>query len=232
LIATFGLRGSTFPNMISNNGLPAVFAIHNALKSELKVENRVGATYGKVYCGVVGGLRRHEFAVMGAAVNLAARLMASKMNKGILVDEAAKDQADTRFRFEAFPKMQAKGYDQLVSIFEPNIAATAAVSKRKKSLMPFVGRSMEKETILNISDGILQNPSAQSTMIFLIGESGMGKSALALEMGSLIRNRGFGKTILTTTSNSSETEQRVPLRYAHMLIELVRHLSSLILLCY
>ena len=53
------------------------------MKQELNVDNRVGATFGKVYCGVVGGLRRHEFAVMGAPVNLAARLMGSKVNKGI-----------------------------------------------------------------------------------------------------------------------------------------------------
>lgn len=71
LIATFGLRGSTFPNMVENNCLPATFSIHNALKSELKVDNRIGATFGKVYCGVVGGVRRHEFAAMGPAVNLA-----------------------------------------------------------------------------------------------------------------------------------------------------------------
>lgn len=62
LLATFGLRGSTFPNMVANNALPATFAIHNALKNELKVETRIGATFGKVYCGTVGGLRRHEFA--------------------------------------------------------------------------------------------------------------------------------------------------------------------------
>jgi hypothetical protein len=44
LIATFGLRGSTFPNMVSNNGLPAVFAIHRALKTELNVENRIAVS--------------------------------------------------------------------------------------------------------------------------------------------------------------------------------------------
>jgi class 3 adenylate cyclase len=45
--------------------------VYNSLKSELKVDSRIGATFGKVYCGVVGGVRRHEFAVMGPAVNLA-----------------------------------------------------------------------------------------------------------------------------------------------------------------
>ena len=55
---------------IENNCLPATFAIHSALTNELKVENRIGATFGKVYCGIVGGVRRHEFACMGAPVSI------------------------------------------------------------------------------------------------------------------------------------------------------------------
>jgi hypothetical protein len=54
---------------VENNCLPATFAIHRALRSELNIDNRIGATFGKVYCGVVGGLRRHEFACMGAPVS-------------------------------------------------------------------------------------------------------------------------------------------------------------------
>lgn len=54
---------------VENNCLPATFAIHRALKTELNVDNRIGATFGKVYCGIVGGVRRHEFACMGAPVS-------------------------------------------------------------------------------------------------------------------------------------------------------------------
>ena len=124
---------------MTNNALPATFAIHEALKNELKVENRIGATFGKVYCGVVGGVRRHEFAVMGAPVNLAARLMCSKVNKGILVDEAVQQQAGTRFSFISLPPVQAKGYSRPVPILEP-IPATA-LNKKKKSSFPFIGRT-------------------------------------------------------------------------------------------
>jgi class 3 adenylate cyclase len=72
-IATFGLRGSTFPNMVGERALPATIAIHNALQFELGVEANIGATFGDVYCGAVGGEKRHEYAVMGPSVNLAAR---------------------------------------------------------------------------------------------------------------------------------------------------------------
>ena len=119
LIGTFGLRGSTFPNMVPENALPATLAIHSSLKSELGVENKIGATFGKVYCGVVGGVHRHEYAVLGPSVNLAARLMASKENTGVLVDEAVQSHAKAKFNFRSHTHIKAKGYAALVPTFEP-----------------------------------------------------------------------------------------------------------------
>lgn len=215
LIATFGLRGSTFPNMVSNNGLPAVFAIHRALKFECKVENRVGATFGKVYCGVVGGVRRHEFAVMGAPVNLAARLMASKVNNGILVDEAVQSQdTDGRYEFKSLPPVKAKGYSKPVPILEPT-EVRVNNTRKKKSSFPFTGRTEEKKAIISSAQAILDDPiNSNSSMVFLMGESGMGKTALALSVIDDIRKASVeaDKTVVSARSTSTETEQKIPLR--------------------
>lgn len=35
---------------------------------------KIGITSGPVYCGIVGSVERHEYSVMGSAVNLSARL--------------------------------------------------------------------------------------------------------------------------------------------------------------
>jgi hypothetical protein len=164
---------------ITNNALPATFDIHKALKEELGVENRVGATFGQVYCGVVGGTRRHEFSVMGAAINLAARLMDSPMNDGLLVDEAVKSQAGARFEFRSLKPIKAKGYDKPVTIFEP----VQAISTRKRgsALHKFTGRNEERNEILGCASQILDGPlSAQSSVINLIGESGIGKVGFKL----------------------------------------------------
>lgn len=197
---------------VANNGLPATFAIHRALKSELNIENRIGATFGKVYCGVVGGVRRHEFAVMGAPVNLAARLMSHKVNKGILVDESVRVQADARFAFRSLPPVRAKGYEKPVPILEPLHAV--ATSKKKKPSFPFIGRTDERRAITSISAAILEEPVKQSSsMVFLMGESGMGKSALALAAIEEIRESSEeGTTVIQARSTSTETEQRIPLR--------------------
>jgi class 3 adenylate cyclase len=90
IIANFGLRGSTFPNMVEERGLPCISNIKTLVKTELELNCRIGATFGKAYCGIVGAGIRHEYAVLGSPVNLAARLMATQENHGILVDEAVK----------------------------------------------------------------------------------------------------------------------------------------------
>lgn len=67
--------------MVANNALPAAFAINRCLKDELSVENRIGCTFGKVYCGVVGGIRRHEFAVLGAPCNLVSAALSHRQSQ-------------------------------------------------------------------------------------------------------------------------------------------------------
>lgn len=47
------------PNRVAERALPATIALHNALQSQLGVDNRIGATFGEVYCGAVGGVKRH-----------------------------------------------------------------------------------------------------------------------------------------------------------------------------
>jgi chromosomal replication initiation ATPase DnaA len=149
---------------------------------------------------------------MGAAVNLAARLMCSKENNGILVDEAVRAQAGTRFNFRSLPPVKAKGYDKPVPILEP---LHSVEKRKKKSSVSFVGRSAEKLAITSIAEKILGSPlHSQSSMVFLMGELGMGKSALALSVIVDVQKLAEdSKSIIATArSTSTETEQRIPLR--------------------
>ena len=141
---------------ISNRALPATRAIHKVLLKELNVESRIGATVGDVYCGIVGGLQRHEYAVLGPSVNLAARLMASPRNPGILVDNAVRLGAGKFFVFNALEPVTAKGYAKLVRIFEP---VGLSESKWKKIDFNFVGREVELK--LMFSQAQKTPPTAQ-----------------------------------------------------------------------
>jgi len=118
LIANFGLRHSTFPNMVAGRALPATLSIRRSLRDKLSVDCRIGATYGKAYCGCVGGIKRHDYSILGPSVNLAARLMCSSENKGILVDESVRREAKGKFIFKSLPPVVAKGYVKPVRTFE------------------------------------------------------------------------------------------------------------------
>jgi class 3 adenylate cyclase len=119
LIFTFGLRGSTFPNMIAHHAIPVTLSICEALLNELGVKTTAGATFGKAYCGVVGGSNRHEFAVLGPSVNLAARLMSPKTNSGVILVDKNVRLLTSQIFFKPLPAVKAKGYTDPVPIFQP-----------------------------------------------------------------------------------------------------------------
>jgi hypothetical protein len=141
--------------------------------------------------------------------------MASKVNNGILVDEAVRSQdTDGRYEFKALPPVKAKGYSKPVPILQPT--EVRAVVRKKKSSFPFTGRAEEKKAIMTSAQTILDDPiNSSSSMVFLMGESGMGKTALALSVIDDIRKTATvnDKTVVAARSTSTETEQRIPLRY-------------------
>ena len=49
-----------------------------------KLEATIGIATGTTFCGIVGGYARHEYAVVGPTVNLAARLMVSYLRSVFL----------------------------------------------------------------------------------------------------------------------------------------------------
>ena len=211
LIATFGLRGSTSPNMVAERALPATMAIHNALQSELDVFNRIGATFGNAYCGVVGGVKRHEYAVMGPSVNLAARLMCSPTNPGILVSEAVRVKAGKAFAFNALLPVTAKGYTLPVSIFEPLNSLKRGWGKQTSH---FVGRTQEVNSILSIAKDTLKSHSP-SRLIIVAADSGTGKTTLVVEVmenltQTMTRNR---KRLRLAKHVCRESDVLVPFRY-------------------
>jgi hypothetical protein len=223
LIAVFGLRGSTFPNLVANNALPASFAIHRVLQGR-GIDCRIGASFGKVYCGVVGGVRRHEYSVMGAPVNLAARLMECPNNKGILVDDNVRNQASGRFAFRSLAPVKAKGYERPVAVSEP----LHAIEAKSVWTSSFVGRQSERGVILGIANEILDNPfNPQATVITLIGEISIGKSSLGNSVMNEIKANCFRRQrqLVSLRSISTEDQQRIPLSaFRKVLLGAIREL--------
>uniref|UniRef100_A0A7S1YK06 Guanylate cyclase domain-containing protein n=1 Tax=Grammatophora oceanica TaxID=210454 RepID=A0A7S1YK06_9STRA len=208
IIATFGLRGSTFPNMIAERALPCTIVIHNALQNELAVQNQIGATVGEAYCGVAGGNKRHEYSVMGPSVNLAARLMSSPENPGILVDEAVKIGADQSYGFNALPPVKAKGYAEPVPIFEP----LSPLERSWGRVQPnFVGRKPEILRFLNTGRALALSVSP-SKFVWVTGGVGMGKSSVVVHALEHIRRimKTNRRRLIVTKTVAKESDQLVP----------------------
>ena len=213
LICTFGLRGSTFPDMVAQRALPFSLAIHRALEVDLGVKNTVGATLGKVYCGVVGSLKRHEFAVLGPSVNLAARLNFSKQNPGIIVDKTARLVTSQLF-FKPLPAVVAKGYDEPVPIFEPIELRSDSGGQQSNLNQTFVGRTSELKHILHIAKETILHGSI-SKLLLVTAISGSGKSTFMSQATELVRGmvKRMNRRVIITGNVSNEGDSIIPFRY-------------------
>jgi class 3 adenylate cyclase len=96
----------------------AIFTHWRALGLELGLG--IGVTSGFVTVGVIGGGQRLEYAAVGPAVNLAARLCSRAESGQILADHRAvgsvSDETD-RYRFELLETAELKGVARPVPIF-------------------------------------------------------------------------------------------------------------------
>jgi hypothetical protein len=164
---------------------------------------------------------------MGAPVNLAARLMDSPLNQGILVDENVRNQASGKFAFRSLQPIRAKGYDNPVVILEP-VHALSSRPTRKANSIRFVGREDEKIAIIGFAQAILDNPhNPQASVVNIVGDSGIGKSALLSAAVNEIKMECVKrrKHLVTLRSSSTEDQQRIPLcAFRKILLGAIREL--------
>jgi len=184
IIFNWGLRGSTFPNMVEERTMPCMRNIGSLLRTELSVKSRMGATAGKAYAGVVGGSSRHEYAVLAPAVNLSARLCFNTKNPGVLVDGALRSSARSS-QFRVRKPILAKGYSFPVRIYEPKLPVRKSWVHIERS--EFVGRTKEVAELTSLACNMIKGPSKESSKLaFVSGPAGYGKSLLLSRVASTI----------------------------------------------
>ena len=194
---------------MSERTIPACRIIHAALKSELGVASQIGATRGRAYCGVVGGIKRHEYAVLGPSVNLAARLMTLPNHPGILVDNALRVRANCNFM--ALSPVKAKGYSSLVPIFKPLTTREALWGKINPN---FVGRRKEMKELCKLTQDLASVSESPVNMRIVMGESGSGKSAFIFQSLAVMKKMfaSAGKKVIIARNASNEGDSMVPFR--------------------
>lgn len=143
-------------------------------------------------------------------MNLAARLMTSPDNPGILVDNAVRLQADKSYAFDALMPVNAKGYSDPVPIFEPLSATEKRWGKVRSDI---VGRVLEMSELVSIVRDLACKRS-QTKLVFLSAASGTGKSALLVQTIGKMRRMGVRnrRSIIIIRNVSNDGDHMIPFR--------------------
>ncbi|KAL3914266.1 MAG: hypothetical protein SGILL_006170, partial [Bacillariaceae sp.] len=153
--------------------------------------------------------------------------MESPLNQGVLVDENVRNQASGKFAFRSLQPIKAKGYEHPVVILEP-VHSFSSRPARKANAVKFVGREDEKTAIVGFAQAILDDPSnAQASVVNIVGDSGIGKSALLTSAMNDIKLACVKrkKLLVTLRSTSTEDQQRIPLcAFRKILLGAIREL--------
>jgi class 3 adenylate cyclase/predicted ATPase len=170
----------------------AGMALLEKLKS-LGLQPKIGIATGTCYSGVIGSQQRREYTIIGAVVNLAARLMQAAQD-GILCDERTFELAKTRIQFESLTPIKLKGIKDAVQVFYPLREVRQdlpwwMVGKTEKSI---VGR--EKERLL-LWHKLEQLKVGVSGVVAICGEAGIGKSCLIENLLLQAQELGVGSLV-------------------------------------
>lgn len=97
----------------------ALDQLNQPLPEEERLRFRVGMHSGSVVAGDIGSVRRSDYTVLGATVNLASRLEATVAGPGqIVLSEAVNDLLDPRFETRFVGEHQPKGTLRPIRCFE------------------------------------------------------------------------------------------------------------------
>ncbi|HEX2159639.1 MAG TPA: AAA family ATPase, partial [Actinomycetes bacterium] len=186
LVAALGLPPLTHEDDPAR-GVQAALAMRETLAG-LGRRVAIGVTTGRAFCGTVGSRWRREYTMLGAVVNLAARLM-QEVGDGVLCDAATAEAARSALAFEALPPVRVKGRAGLVPVYRPGRPGRAAGRGPEPVVRaPLVGREAEwarlEEALRRLTgdgddgDG---RPGVVQVLV-LEGDAGAGKSRLVAEL--------------------------------------------------
>jgi class 3 adenylate cyclase/tetratricopeptide (TPR) repeat protein len=151
---------------------------------------RVGINSGEVLVGAMraGG----DYTAMGDAVNVAARLQTMAAPGSVVVGPATYAATASVVRFEVLGSLQARGREAPVEAWRAIESVSVPGRRPRRVDAPLIGRDDEM-TVLRQTVATAIRKSRPS-MVFLLGEAGMGKSRLiedaaewaACEHGALV----------------------------------------------
>jgi class 3 adenylate cyclase/tetratricopeptide (TPR) repeat protein len=197
LVAAFGLPGTSHPDD-PTRALLATRTIHEQLRT-LGLSPVSGVATGPLYCGPHGGEHRRHYAVIGATINLAARMASLAGDRGTLCDASTRKLAGPRIVFVEAGWTTPKGFSAPVALFQPTGETAPPPDAVGEQVL--VGRTREIGVLAQALDRVIR--AGTSSLVVIRAEAGMGKSTLLHAAGRLARERAL--PFFPGSSDSFET---------------------------
>ncbi len=143
---------------------------------------RVGLDSGSVIVDSVGNDLRMDYTAIGDPVNLASRMEGLAEPGTVYVTADTHRLAREYFKFESLGKVSVKGKEEQVEAYrliEAEEVRTRLEAAIRRGLTRFVGREREMAAL---REALEKTSSGQGQMVGIVGEAGVGKSRLLLEL--------------------------------------------------
>lgn len=187
------------------HGLHDPLMFHGALE-EMKSGPRIGIAAGEVYVGLIGAVKRCEYAMVGPSVNLSARLMGKAKPWQVLLEETVHDnslKSQSSFNFIAQPPVQAKGYDHKVPVFvlEEDGGKDKSLACNHDFLEEFTelwgGLELRVQLVCKVTSVLAEGPDGDlvdfhfRSLVNIVGKLGIATYAQTKQAMKLLQATGF-----------------------------------------
>ena len=147
------------------------------------IQVRVGISSGIMIVGdVIEAGRIREQELVGAPVNLAARLQEIAEPNAVVISAATRDLAGSIFNYEDLGSQRMKGFSQEVQAFTvlgEDLAADRFRMQADVALTPMVNREPERALLF---DRWMRQRDKAGQVVLLFGEPGIGKTRLVQDL--------------------------------------------------
>lgn len=152
-----------------------------------KISVKIGVTYSNIYAGILGAKERHEYGIIGNAVNVAARLMSNSAPGEISFSEDLLPNVASRFESIFVEETGVKGIHKPLRIHKiigelPDSWFAMHSKYQSQSLVCY------HEELNRVQSMIL---ASESPYLIISGPAGTGKSFLAYRVMRKLKEQGL-----------------------------------------